>query len=137
MFRLGSVLAAGLLCAVPAAAQTYGEWPFDTSTCRDISGQAEIDGVTQPFTGHACQQSDGSWVLVNDDGDYWISPVSDYGYYGYWAPVYWGPTFIFFDRFHHPHFRPFPGHFIGTHSGFHSHPVHSWGGGDSGGMRHH
>jgi hypothetical protein len=143
MLRLGSAIAASLLCAAPIAAQTYDEQSIDASTCRDISGQAEIDGVMQPFVGRACQRSDGSWVLVNGDGDSWVAPVTDYAYPypyapGYWgAPEVWGPSFVFFDGFHHHrHFHHHPGHFVGMPSGFPAHPGHTGGGGHAWGDGH-
>ena len=73
------------------------------SSCQKITTQAEINGKVEPITGVACQQSDGTWQLMqNTDRSY-------YGYpYGYYDPWYWGPygfstQLIFVDRIHHHH----------------------------------
>lgn len=103
--RLGPALLAGLVCAAPVAAQTYGGQPIDTSTCRDVSGQTEIDGIMQPYAGRACQQPDGTWVFVNGYGPSWTMPDHTY-YYEPWyfgPPVLFGGTVVFLDRFHHHH----------------------------------
>ncbi|PPK42481.1 hypothetical protein B0G57_11820 [Trinickia symbiotica] len=109
---LASALLAGLVCAAPVIAQTYEGQPLDTSVCRDVSGQEEIDGVMQPYTGRACQQPDGTWVVVNSDGQSWLMPdyAYDYGPY-YYGPWYFGPPVLFggsvvfldFHRHHHHH----------------------------------
>jgi surface antigen len=107
ILRLGTALAAGFLCAAPVSAQTYVE-PPDTTKCRYISTQAEIDGVVRPIFGQACLQPDGSWQFVGDG--MWVAQDEGYPYYyqpwpGYWwgGPVLVGGSFFFFDRFHHFH----------------------------------
>ncbi|MFM0094686.1 hypothetical protein PQQ87_03675 [Paraburkholderia nemoris] len=101
------------LCAVYAApveaqAQADANAPStDTSTCRFVVGQAEIDGVMQQVSGRACQQPDGSWQIVEDDAAALaLAPAPVY----YYDPWYWGPpvlfggvSVIFVDRFHHFH----------------------------------
>ena len=112
-FRLGLALLAGLVCVAPVAAQTYAGPPIDTSTCRDVSGQAEVDGVMQPLTALACQQPDGTWVFVPGDDESWAVPGYAYSYEPYsYEPWYWGPVgfggaFVFFDEFHRHHHHHF------------------------------
>src|SRR5258708_3318940 len=106
--RLGPALLAGLVCVAPVAAQTYEGPPIDTSTCRDVSGQAEIDGVMPPFTARACQQPYGTWVFVPGDDQSLAVPGYAYSFEPwYWGPVGFGGSFVFFDEFHrrqHHHF---------------------------------
>ncbi|MEA3119684.1 MAG: hypothetical protein QOI13_2954 [Paraburkholderia sp.] len=144
----GAVLAAGLVCAACAAAQTYDRSTIDTSTCRIVSGQSEIDGALQPFVGQACLQPNGVWVFVSGNGSY-VAPVATYGYYGgpwyYGEPWVWGPpvfigtSVVFVDHFHHRHHFD---HFHGRDripSAGHPSGMHPWGMGHgwAGGMRRH
>ncbi|WP_154678051.1 hypothetical protein [Paraburkholderia nodosa] len=105
VLRLGPALLAGLVCSAPVAAQTYEGQPIDSSTCRDVTGQTEIDGIIQPYTGRACRQPDGNWVFVNGYGPSWVMPDYAYNY----EPWYFGPPvflsggFVFFDDFHRHH----------------------------------
>jgi surface antigen len=142
MLRLGTVLTASFLYAACAAAQTDEVQSLDTSTCRNVSGQAEIDGVMQPIAGLACLQPDGTWVLVNNYSDTWVAPVGGYPYYygpWYWgAPFVLGTSFVFVDHFHHfhrfhhgPHPSAFPMHPVHPGGG-----MHSWGGGHAWGGGH-
>jgi surface antigen len=113
---IGTALVAGFGCAAPVASQTaaYDAQPPEAAPCRDIAGQAEIDGVMQPIVGRACLQPDGTWRIAQDSGAVVAAPVLAYPYYGpwYWGPWYWGPpvvgvgaSFVFVDRFHHFHHR--------------------------------
>ncbi|WGS51410.1 hypothetical protein LFL96_07890 [Paraburkholderia sp. D15] len=110
--RLGgtlTVLCLSASCAATAAAQSDDNpTATDTTTCRFVVGQAEIDGVMQQVSGRACLQSDGSWRIVADDpGALAFSGDPVY----YYDPWYWGPpvivgagvSFVFIDRLHHVH----------------------------------
>jgi surface antigen len=108
---LGTALFVGFLCAAPDVAQadvTTTSPPV--GTCREVTGQAEIDGVRQSISGLACLRQDGIWQIVQN----WVIPSDDYAYYygpGYRnGPWYWGhitvgggTSFVFVDRFHHFH----------------------------------
>jgi len=134
VLRLGPALFAGLVCAAPVAAQTYEGPPIDSSTCRDVSGQAEIDGIMQPYTGRACRQPNGTWVFVNGYGQSWVMPDYAYDYEPWYfgPPVLFGGGFIFFDEFHrHHHHHRFDhdrfGHIFDRdfdHDRFGHHPNH-------------
>ena len=116
-----AILLAGLGSSVTVSAQIYDELPapVDSTRCRAVIGQAEIDGTVQQIVGRACQQSDGTWQIVqNPDGSVLWYSVDAYPYPDRW---YWGPTvfvgvgtaFVFVDRFHRFHrfhdFRRFHG----------------------------
>ncbi|MFL9953271.1 hypothetical protein PQR21_27155 [Paraburkholderia nemoris] len=141
------------LCAVyatpvEAQAQADANAPStDTSTCRFVVGQAEIDGVMQQVSGRACLQPDGSWQIVEDDAAALaLAPAPVY----YYDPWYWGPPVLFggvsvtfVDRFHHfhhmDHVHYVRGSFgMGGHGGWHGGgSAHMWGGmshGGGGGM---
>ncbi|ASL42566.1 hypothetical protein bAD24_I03695 [Burkholderia sp. AD24] len=146
--RLGSGVAClclGALCAAPAAAQMDSQTAAqmdagtplaDTSTCRFVVGQAEIDGVMQQVSGRACLQPDGTWQIVQDDAGA-LAPAY------YYDPWYWGPpvvfgvgvSVIFVDRFHHfhhmDHVRYVHGSYgVGGRGGWHGgSSVHVWSGG--------
>jgi surface antigen len=115
---IGTALVALVGCAAPVASQTvaYDAPAPDAALCRDIAGQAEIDGVMQRIVGRACPQPDGTWRIVQDSGAVVVVPAAGYPYYSYpyypyYGPWYWGPpvgfgaSFIFVDRFHHFHDR--------------------------------
>ncbi|KGX69462.1 hypothetical protein Y026_1045 [Burkholderia pseudomallei TSV28] len=73
---------------VCACAQTYDGTtaPIDTSDCRAITGQADIDGTMQQVVGRACLQSDGTWRLVqNPDGSVPWYPLAAYPYPDPWC----------------------------------------------------
>lgn len=104
-----AVLCLCLACAAPVKAQTMPDGvPYGAPPCQNIVGQAEVDGTMQPITGLACQQPDGTWQFVQgDDSDVAYYPPQPYPYYDPW---YWGGfvtvvggSFVFVDRFHHPH----------------------------------
>jgi surface antigen len=107
---IGTALVACFGYAAPVASQTaaYDAPPPDAAPCRDIAGQAEIDGVMQRIVGRACLQPDGTWRIGQDSGTVVVVPAPAYPYYDPW---YWGPpvvvgvgaSFIFVDRFHHFH----------------------------------
>lgn len=138
--RLGSGVAClclSALCAAPASAQTDADAPLaETSVCRFVAGQAEIDGVMQQVSGRACLQPDGSWQIVQDD----VGALAPTYYYDPW---YWGPpvvfgvgvSVIFVDRFHHfhhmDHVRYVRGSYgVGGRGGWHGgSSAHVWGGG--------
>ncbi|WP_133647724.1 hypothetical protein [Paraburkholderia flava] len=144
LIRIGvcGVLLAGLGALTPAFAQTEVNVSstLDAGNCRAVSGQAEIDGTTQQIVGRACQQSNGTWQIVQtDDGNVLWYPA---GAYPYADPWWYGPPlfigagvgFIFVDRFHHfhrfyhyNHFHQFGYHHFGASAmgGFH----HGFGGG--------
>jgi surface antigen len=159
---IGTALVALAGCVAPVASQTQAyDAPSDAASCRDIAGQAEIDGVMQRIVGRACPQPDGSWRIVQDSGAVVVVPAAGYpyypySYYPYYDPWYWGPpvgfgaSFIFVDRFHHHHHMDHvrfehPDH--GMHGGgggvrgpggMHGmHGMGGMGGMSSGGMRHH
>ncbi|HEY3596145.1 MAG TPA: hypothetical protein VGL08_01320 [Paraburkholderia sp.] len=116
--------------------------------CQEVSGEAEIEGTQQRISGVACRQPDGTWQMQQaaDGGGAPVYPAPDGSYYGddgyygygpypyawYWgAPIGFGATFVFVDRFNHFHHinhvhfgHP---HGFGGHGGFHG--GHSWGGG--------
>ncbi|NPT59196.1 hypothetical protein [Paraburkholderia elongata] len=138
-------------CAAPVEAQSDANAPLnDTSTCRLVVGQAEIDGVMQQITGRACLQPDGSWQIVEDDGAVQVFGAAPAYYYDQW---YWGPpvifgagvSVVFVDRFHHfhhmDHVRDGHGsHGMGAHGNWHGGgSTHIWSGmshgaGSGGGM---
>jgi hypothetical protein len=106
-----------------------------SNACRQISTQAEIDGVTQVVQGVACPRPDGRWQIfpdpgemdsgAMDSGDVDMDSVGAYpvypdyatypGYYAYdpwffYSPVVFGfgGSFLFvnhFDHFHGFHHR--------------------------------
>lgn len=89
--------------------------------CRQIAGQAEIDGMVQLITGLACLQPDGTWQLV-DNGGYGYGDVPVYavppGYYASYAAPYWAPYgvgVVFIDRFRQFH----PMHHVMFHRAVH------------------
>jgi hypothetical protein len=128
-----------IACTTPVASQPVGADSLNDPalTCRMVSGQAEIDGVTQQIVGRACRQPDGTWQIVQDaDGSeaaiYPIPAYPYYPYYPYYDPWYWGPplaigvgvSFIFVDHFHHFHHMDHvhfghPSNGMGMHGGFH------------------
>lgn len=163
---LETALVAGMLCAAPAAAQDEASTSSPPlGTCRQVTGQAEIDGVMQPISGLACLQSDGTWQIVQNMDGNWGIPESDYAYYYGYGPWYWGPpvvfgagaSFVFIDRFHHfHHFDHFHFHHFDNghmHVTFRGNPAfvrggwggphawgspHGWGGmGGGGGFHRH
>ncbi|WP_147426753.1 hypothetical protein [Trinickia fusca] len=121
IFGLSAMLGICLLgCTTPAVAQpTYST--LDTSDCRSVNGQIDVDGVMQPVVGQACRQPDGNWVLVQVDESGILYPM--YGsWVEYWPPTFFGGTLFVFDdfhRFHHHHFHHFD-HVNGGHVG---HPM--------------
>ena len=86
--------------------------------CRDYTLQAIVEGKPQTIVGHACQQPDGTWRIVEGPPG---QPVTvyvppPYPYYPYYYdPWLWGPpigfsvgAFAFVDRHQHVHdFRRF------------------------------
>jgi surface antigen len=95
-------------------AQTYDDGPTaaystDSTNCRAVVGQADIDGTPQQIVGRACLQADGTWQYVQDaDGSVLWYPLAAYPYPDPWwwgAPIFIGVgvRFIFIDRFHHHH----------------------------------
>ncbi|CAE6725701.1 hypothetical protein R69658_06055 [Paraburkholderia aspalathi] len=148
--RLRFGVACLCLCAVyaaPVEAQSDANAnapSTDTSTCRFVVGQAEIDGVMQQVSGRACQQPDGSWQIVEDDAAAQaMAPAPVY----YNDPWYWGPpvlfggvSVIFVDRFHHFHHMDHVHYVHGSYGmggrGWHGGgSAHMWGG-MSHGMSH-
>lgn len=149
--QFGTGLRSGVAClclcaayAAPVEAQSDASAPpTDTSTCRFVVGQAEIDGVMQQVSGRACLQPDGSWQIVEDDAAALaLAPAPVY----YYDPWYWGPpvvftgvSFVFVDRFHHfhhmDHVRPMHGSIgMGGRGGRHGGAsTHMWGGMSHGG----
>ena len=144
LLRFGTLLVC-LGFAAPALAQTYDEQPVpadstDSTNCRAVVGQAEIDGTMQQVVGRACLQGDGTWQIVqSQDGSVLWYPVAAYPYPDPW---WWGPpifigagvSFIFVDHFHHfHHFDHFHQmghvHFAPIGAGFHRGPF------PGGGMR--
>lgn len=112
LLRFGT-LAVCLGFSAPTLAQSYYDAPdlADSSNCRAVVGQAEIDGALQQIVARACLQNDGTWQIVQStDGSVLWYPVTAYPYPDPW---YWGPplfigggvSLIFVDRFHH--FRHF------------------------------
>ncbi|WP_206998733.1 hypothetical protein [Trinickia mobilis] len=159
-FGLGTALIAGALCAVPAAAQDAADTSSPpVGTCRQVTGQAEIDGTMQQISGLACLQPNGTWQIVQNLDGSWVIPESDYAsYYGpsYWGgPWYWGPpvvfgvggSFVFVDHFHHFHHFDrdhmhvaFHGNHMGMRGGWGGPHAwgspHGWGGMGGGGGFH-
>jgi surface antigen len=141
LLRFGTLLVC-LGFAAPALAQTYDEQPVpsDSTNCRAVVGQTDIDGTMQQIVGRACLQSDGTWQIVQSpDGSVLWYPVAAYPYPDPW---WWGPpifigagvSFIFVDHFHHfHHFDHFHQmghvHFAPIGAGFHRGPF------PGGGMR--
>jgi hypothetical protein len=107
--------------AQPAQQAEQAEQEQARQECRDVSGNAEIDGRQQPFTGLACRQPDGTWRIQESDDEpddnggaaysapdgapYAVGPDgAPYDpYYGYGYPYpypypydpFWGPPFLF------------------------------------------
>ena len=48
----------------PVAANPAGTQPVDQSYCRQYQGTVVVDGATQPSSGVACKQPNGSWRIV-------------------------------------------------------------------------
>ena len=110
VLRFGALLVY-LSFSAPAFAQAYGGLPMqaNSTNCRAVAGQANIDGSMQQIIGRACLQSDGTWQFEqSSDGSVLWYPVAAYPYPDPW---WWGPpifigagvSFIFVDRFHHFH----------------------------------
>ncbi len=147
LLRVGTLLVC-LGFAAPVPAQTYDESPVpvDSTNCRAVVGQAEIDGTMQQIVGRACLQSDGTWQIVQSpDGSVLWYPVAAYPYPDPW---WWGPpifigagvSFIFVDHFHHfHHFDHFHqmghGHVTFVGAGVHRGPFPGGGVHDFGGTR--
>jgi surface antigen len=146
LFSAAACLCFCAACAAPVEAQA-DPVSADTSTCRFVVGQAEIDGVMQQITGRACLQADGTWQIVEDDAA--AQALADGPVY-YYDPWYWGPpvvfgvgvSFVFVDRFHHfhhmDHVRYMHGvrgpYGVGGHGGWRgAPPTRSWGGMSHGG----
>lgn len=143
-----------MLCALPAAAQDEtSDVSTPGGTCRQVTGQAEIDGVMQPISGLACLQADGTWQLVQNLDGSWVIPESDYAYYygpsWYWVPgvvVGVGASFVFVDHFHHFHHFDhdhmhvmFHGNTMPMRGAFHGNTMHvrgGWGGPHAWGSPH-
>ncbi|WP_094782083.1 hypothetical protein [Paraburkholderia ribeironis] len=145
LLRCGTLLVC-LGFAAPALAQTYDEPPelADSTNCRAIFGQVEIDGTMQQVVGRMCQQSDGTWQIVQrEDGSVLWYPVSAYPYPGTWwwgPPIFVGTGVIFVNHFHHfHHFDHFHqkghDHFAPIGGGFHRAPFPDGGMRGVGGMR--
>ena len=110
LLRVGTLLVC-LGFSAHAVAQTYDEQPVsaDSTNCRAVVGQADIDGGTDLVVGRACLQSDGTWqIMQTRDGSVLWYPVPAYPYPDPW---WWGPplfigggvSLIFVDHFHHFH----------------------------------
>jgi len=125
-----------LLLALSACGGTQGGSDYAGAakpSCQKLTTQAEINGKTEPVTGVACQQSDGTWQFMqNTDRPYYGYPYSYYYDPWYWGPFGFGADFVFIDRDHHHH------HFnhgstmhqsVAAGAGFHGH-------GMGGGMHH-
>jgi surface antigen len=131
---------AGLLmaCSAPVASQQVNDVLNVTNAapppCRMVTGTADIDGTPQQISGLACLQPDGTWQIVQGDGDTLVYPVAwpdvpdTYAgpWYGWWPPVFVGGSFVFVDHFHHFHHMDhvYPGRggmhpTSGVHGGFH------------------
>src|ERR1700709_2015913 len=104
--RVGTLLAS-LAVSVSAFAQTSGNQPAEVGSCREVAGEATIDGSIQQTVGRACLQADGTWQFAqNPDGSvitYQASayPYDDAWYYG--PPLLFAGSFIFIDGFHRHH----------------------------------
>ncbi|AXF00246.1 hypothetical protein [Paraburkholderia hospita] len=142
LFGLGATLCVCAGCAVPASPPVAAQEALnDQMTCRNIVGQAEIDGTTQQISGLACQQPDGTWqIQQGGDAAAVVYPIPAYPYYDpwYWGPpvaVGFGASFVFVDRFHHFHHMNHV-HWGRPGGGFHgTGGMHGWGGGHTwGGM---
>jgi hypothetical protein len=137
----------GLCCAActvppaPAISNVTTIVPPDAPNCQDYTAQATVDGTTQPITGRACKQNDGTWQIVESVPGvppavavYTPPPVA---YQTFYDPWLWGPplgfsagVFAFVDGRHHVHHfdghRPFfPNRpFFHRQNGFqHPHPM--------------
>ncbi|MCW3477844.1 flagellar basal body L-ring protein FlgH [Limobrevibacterium gyesilva] len=135
------VLAAGLalICAgcvapppEPLISQATITTPPDNPACRDYTLQAIVHGEPQTIVGHACQQPDGTWRIVEAPQgqpaqSMMIYAPPPYAYYPYYDPWLWEPpiglsvgAFVFVDRHHHFHdFRRFHERHGFASSGFH------------------
>ncbi|AUT70224.1 MULTISPECIES: hypothetical protein [Paraburkholderia] len=142
LFGLGATLCVCAGCAVPASPPVAAQEALnDQMICRNIVGQAEIDGTTQQISGLACQQPDGTWqIQQGGDAAAVVYPIPAYPYYDpwYWGPpvaVGFGAPFVFVDRFHHFHHMNHV-HWGRPGGGFHgTGGMHGWGGGHTwGGM---
>ncbi|MEM5368806.1 hypothetical protein V4C53_22590 [Paraburkholderia azotifigens] len=106
---LGAALCVCAGCAALASSPVAAQEPPDNqATCRNVVGQAEIDGTLQQISGLACLQPDGTWQIEQGSDAAVGYPIPAYPYYDPW---YWGPpvavavgtSFVFVDRFHHVH----------------------------------
>ena len=50
--------------AAPVAANPAANQAVDQSYCRQYQGTVMVDGATQPSSGVACRQPDGTWRIV-------------------------------------------------------------------------
>jgi hypothetical protein len=110
----------------PTFSQVTSQVATNSSNCRDYSAQATVDGRQQEIVGRACQQSDGTWRIVEGTSGQpeqfvtvFAPPAAYYPYYGPWL---WGPPIglsrggpvIFVGRDHR--FHPFRIPYV--HNGF-------------------
>ncbi len=119
----------------PVVSQLTMTTPPNNPACRDYTMQATIQGKPQTIVGHACQQPDGSWRIVEGPQGQpgqvvTVYPPPAYAYAypypAYYDPWFWGPpvgfsvgALFFVDGHHHFH------HF----HGFHRFPFHGFHGG--------
>jgi hypothetical protein len=105
----------------PVVTQTTVSVSPSDPACRDYTAQALVDGRPQVLVGHACQQADGSWRIIEG------TPDQPQQFVGVYPEAYaddswfWGPPiglsvggFVFVDRTHHFHdFTRFHHRFVG------------------------
>lgn len=97
----------------PVISQVVTATPPDNLLCRDYTAQATIQDKPQTIVGHACQQPDGTWRIVESlqgqagQYDTVYVPPPDVYYSGY-DPWLWEPpievsvgAFVFVDHDHH------------------------------------
>ena len=103
----------------PVFTQVTSQVAVDDPNCRDYSAQVMIERRQQQIVGRACQQSDGTWRIVEGPPGQPPQIVvgytpPPYAYYPYYDPWLWGPpiglslgaSVVFVDRFRgFHHFR--------------------------------
>ncbi len=121
MPRCGLAFGFVLICSgcvaapAPVVTQLTMTTPPNSPACRDYTLQATVQGTPQTIVGHACQQPDGSWRVVEGVQGQAGQVVTTnapppYAYDPYYDPWLWAPplglsvgAFVFVDRHRHFH----------------------------------
>lgn len=89
-------LAAAFVCAAVTQPRPSAAAVQEQASCREFSTTVTIDGRDQQLVGQVCQQSDGSWRIVQESAPTTSDlPPQVYAYpYPYYFTDGWGPPFF-------------------------------------------